>query len=305
MLQQQIQRKHKSFVLQRGLYVLRYETSADVTQPPLVTVICEAGRNEVIPHPEPARSTMSAPGQALVIRANETGNVKVEISSSASASTLDATLKFELLRPDTGGPAGMKIGATGFGDPAVPYVAPPTANIQLLGHVARLGDVTVGGDEWLGGPAAPARIEGFLVRWPGKPADVQLRYAATVAGQRPGEARLVDVDEFTGTRGRARALVGLTAELLGPGARNHQLTMEALFLGTPTRRMTGNSLVVAGPTGREPLVGLRMSVGARKVTAQPMTAPPAAVNVPAADSQGQQGIPTAPADPRRVRVFRA
>jgi hypothetical protein len=308
MLQQQIQRKQKSFMLQRGLYVLRYESSVDASRPPLVTVACEAGRNEVILHPEQARATMSAPGQALVIRATESGNVQVEIASSASTGALDATLKFEQLRPDTGWPAGLAGGTSGFGEPATPYLASPAAKIQLLGHVARLGDVVVGPDEWLGGLSAPARIEGFLVRWPGKPADVQLRYAATIAGQRPGEARLVEVDEYTGTRGRARPLVGLTAELIGPGAGNYQLTVEALFLGAPTRRMTGPSLAVAGPTGREPLVGLRMSLAGQKaVPQQPtrQTIPQDAWQVAGRPSAGQQGGQAAAADPRRVRVFRA
>jgi hypothetical protein len=305
MLQQHIHRKQKSFMLQRGLYVLRYETSVDVSQPPLVTVLCEAGRNEVILHPEQTRATMSAPGQALVIRAVETGNVQVEIASSAGAGTLDATLKFEPLRRDTGGPAGLSIGTPSANPYAAATVPAAPANIQLLGHVARLGDVVVGSDEWLGGLSSPARIEGFLVRWPGKPADVQLRYAATVAGQRPGEARLVEVDEYTGTRGRARPLVGLTAELTGPGARNYQLTMEALFLGAPTRRMSGQSLVVAGPTGREPLVGLRMSLGSQKAATQQTVQQPVPQPAASLPRFGPQGSPPAAADSRRVRVFRA
>lgn len=306
MLQQQIQRKQKNFALQRGLYVVRYEAAIDASQPPLVSILCEAGRNEVILHPEQSRPTMSAPGQALVLRAMETGSVQVEISSAGALSTLDATLKFEPLRRDMA-PAGIpELPAIG---PAAPYLAAAPAPmpaqpvaIQILGHVARLGDVNVGPDEWLGGPSAPARIEGFLVRWSGRPAGVQLRYAATVAGQRPGEARLADLDEFTGTRGRGRAVLGFMMELVGPDARNYALNVEALFLGSPARRFSGQSVTAGGPSGREPLVGLRISIasqllgGRPGIAAQKTQAPAASANAGAA--------PNATVESRNVRVFR-
>ena len=296
MLQQHIQRKQKSFALQRGLYVLRYESAADPSQPPVVTVVCEAGRNEVILHPEQARATMSAPGQALVIRANESGGVQVEIASSGHASTLDVTLKFEPLKRDAGGPVGFGIAAQ-----AVAPQRDTLAGLQVLGHVARLGDVTVGPDQWLGGPTSPSRIEGFVVRWPGKPSDVSLRYAATIAGQRPGEARLVEAGEFAGSRGRARPLLGLMVELSGPGARSYQLIAEGLFLGAPSRRMSGSTVTLAGPTGREPLVGLRLAIIAQQTmqTAQP------AYGYAAPQGNDMAAAPAAAAEPRRVRVFRA
>ncbi len=288
MLQQQVQRKQKSFALQRGLYVLRYETAVDAAQAPVVTVICEPGRNEVILHPEQKRATMSAPGQALVIRASESGNVQVEIASTGHASALDVTLKFEPLRRDSGGPAGLMLAS----QPALPRDT--LSGFQVLAHVARLGDVVVGLDQWLGGPSAPSRIEGFSVGWPAKPNDVFLRYAATIGGQQPGAARLVSAGEFTGTRARARPILGLMAELSGAGAKNYQLTVEGLFLGAPTRRSTGQTITLTGPTGREPLVGLRFGIAATQQNAQT----PAANNLAANAGSGAT-------EPHRVRVFRA
>ena len=253
MLQQQLQRKQKSFALPRGLYVLRYETSVDPSNPPLVTVFCEPERNEVILHPDQPLATLSGPGQAMIIRANDTGNVRVEISSTAPMNTLDATLKFEPIRRDlTGGQAPGRVAQfaappaqAGFSAPRygwggdsreslAPAIAQPklsgqpnidaTSSLQIIGHVARLGDVTCHSDEWVAGPSAPGRIEGFLVRWPTKPLDVQLRYSGMSAGQRAGEARVCEIDEFSGTRGRARPLTGLSIELVGPGAHNYQLS---------------------------------------------------------------------------------
>ncbi len=282
MLQQQIQRKQKSFALQRGLYVLRYESAADAAHPPVVMVICEPGRNEVILHPEQTRATMSAPGQALVIRAAGSGNVQVEIASTGHVSTLDVTLKFEPLRRDSGGPGGLM---------SAPQPARDRlAGIQIISHVARLGDVVAGLDQWLGGPSAPSRIEGFSIVWPGKPSDVNLSYAATVAGQQPGAARLVGAGEFTGTRGRARPILGLMAELSGQGAKNYQLTVEGLFLGAPARRSSGQTITLTGPTGREPLVGLRIGLASTHPNA----------TTPGTNTQYAAG-----GEPGRVRVFRA
>lgn len=327
MLQQQVQRKQKNFALQRGLYVVRYEAAADPAKPPLVSVQCEAGRNEVILHPEQSRPTMSAPGQALVIRAIETGNVQVEISSPALSTALDATLKFEPLRCELGSPVTalpsppMPAAFQQFPPPAqrAGFAAPspatqamqaaPAAGLQLLAHVARLGDVMVGANEWVGGPSAPARVEGFLLRWPGRPADVQIRYAASVAGQRPGEVRIVETEEFTGTRGRARPLLGVMMELVGAGARNYSLGVEAVFLGAPVRRATGSVVNLSGPTGREPLVGLRVAIAAQ---GQSPTLQQAAMS----GSAAQGGLPAMQASPSgaaqapasdkpKVRVFRA
>jgi hypothetical protein len=331
MLHQQIQRKQKNFALQRGIYIVRYEKAVDPSQPPMVSIACEAGRNEVILLPDQARPMMSAPGQALVIRAIENGSVQVEIASAGSIASLDATLKFELLRGETSAPATQPPQLPPppqYGQPGM-YVPPsataPTAvDIQLLGHVARLGDVSVGSDEWLGGPSAPARIEGFLLRWHGRPADVQLRYGATVAGSRPGEARLVEVDEFAGSRGRARAILGLMMELVGPGAHNYNLNVEALFLGSPARRMTGQTVNLNGPSGREPLVGLRVVIGTQ--VAMPKSMPGPAFSyaqptpqqaplyslqpslpqpLPQVASQPVAATPALPMEPKRVRVFRA
>jgi len=44
----------------------------------------------------------------------------------------------------------------------------------------------------------------------------------------------------------------------GPSALDFRLVAEAIFLGSPVMRMTGKRGVLSGPTGREPLVGLRL-----------------------------------------------
>src|SRR5439155_85550 len=46
------------------------------------------------------------------------------------------------------------------------------AGLRLRAHIAGIGDVHSGSDEWIAGPEAPARIEGLAIEWPDKPADL-------------------------------------------------------------------------------------------------------------------------------------
>ena len=55
-------------------------------------------------------------------------------------------------------------------------------------------------------------------------------------------------------------LTGVMLELSGPDASLYQFSFEALFLGSPVMRATGERVVLSGPTGREPLVGLRVAL---------------------------------------------
>jgi hypothetical protein len=169
--------------------------------------------------------------------------------------------------------------------------------IRILGHVSGMGDVPVNANEWLAGPSAPSRIEGLSISWPDKPADLDIHYAVKTAKPQATSGRKMDLGSFAGTRGKAMPIVSLMLELSGPGAANFQLSVEAIFLGSPTKRFTGKRVVASGPTGREPLVGLRLAVenlrsAVEKMgsTARPQKKPPA--NKPAR-SEG------------RVRVFRS
>jgi hypothetical protein len=66
---------------------------------------------------------------------------------------------------------------------------------------------------------------------------------------------------------------------------------EAVFLGSPVTRGRGEKLTLAGPTGREPLVGIRLAIETIAVTSQSKSEQPPAPR------------PNPPAG--RVRVFRS
>ena len=66
------------------------------------------------------------------------------------------------------------------------------------------------------------------------------------------------MSEFAGTKGRAAPIVGLTIVLRGEIASSYRIKADCLFLGGQMISESGQKLILSGPTGREPLVGLRL-----------------------------------------------
>jgi hypothetical protein len=86
------------------------------------------------------------------------------------------------------------------------------------------------------------------------------------------------------------ALVGVLIELSGAAASKYELAVDAVFLGSQATSAHGQKVVLSGPTGREPLVGLRLRIEQVAEATQPKAAPMRA---------------TKPHSPGRVRVFRS
>jgi hypothetical protein len=186
----------------------------------------------------------------MVVRAGGPARLDVEIVSLDPSGSIAAKLQFTHLASD---PAeARKLSSAS---------APPDLSaFRLLGHVAGIGDVTVGATDWIAGPKAPARIEGFSIDWPDMPGNLNLRYLAKIGGPRPVTSALVEAGQYVGTRGRALPLVGITMELIGTGAFRYNLVSDAIFLGSPQMRVSGRCVVLSAQTGREPLLGLRIAI---------------------------------------------
>jgi hypothetical protein len=160
----------------------------------------------------------------------------------------------------------------------------------MLGHVAGVGDVVVSSNEWIAGPMTPTRIEGIAIRWQEKPKDVELRYAVR---SQNSTATMVDLETFAGTRGRALPITGIVLEMSGPGAEKHQFVAEAMFLSAPSLRAVGQRIVLAGPTGREPLVGLRIAIETTEKSREPASPTPVTI------------VKKSPSSPqKKVRILR-
>jgi hypothetical protein len=287
----------KSVSLERGIFIVRYSAAEDEAFPPKVTVGSGPGSEAtVVPilHPEEQEPVLWQPGTALVVQAAEPGLLLVQVTPTRPRGSAVATVKIETLSQ---GKPSVNVTIPDLTDNA-PASAEPRAptefttdDFRMLGHLAGRGDVFVGANEWIGGPAAPSRIEGLAIEWPTRPRGLVLRYAVTTARPDVTSNAPVEIGTFVGTRGRALPLLGLMLELSGAAASRYELFAEAAFLGAPIVRASGAKLMLAGPTGREALVGIRLKIEQSASAPQPKSPSP-------------KPAPTT-TPPGRVRVFRS
>jgi len=261
----------KPLDLQKGLFLIRYDSAEDSNQPPKVAISVDkaaSGQVEFLLPPDVEMPVLWSPGAALVVRISAPVRLLVEVTPRFPGGSVAARIQSSQVVID---PLGLA-----WSDDVSPV---DFSTLRLLGHLAGRGDTLVGVSEWLGGPMTPTRIEGVAVEWPGRPANFNLRHAVRIGGQ--GELRnteFVEAGGYAGTRGRALPVVGATFEISGAAANGYQVTADALFLGSPQMRVSGQRIVLAGPTGREPLVGLRLriaSVEEEAVAPKVNLAPPA------------------------------
>jgi hypothetical protein len=277
--------KRKTVDIDRGLFLVRYSSADDPRRPPSVRIALDADsapENALITHPDAHEAVLFEPGTALAVRAVSPTRLLVEVTPAGEDGSTAATVKVEALNP---GAQADPVSATVAlaGEAGESFL---DKSIRLRAHVAGIGDVVATPQEWIAGPAAPSRIEGIAVEWPDRPAGLGLRYA--VRGQGSDIGRLAEVGAFVGTRGRALPLTDLVLELSGEAAGDHEIVVDALFLGAPVTRTTGRRVTLSGPTAREPLVGLRLDVVRRAGMAEPA--------VPSAGAGKTR--------PGQVRVFR-
>jgi hypothetical protein len=281
----------KSVKVDRGIFLVRYASANDEPMPPKITVSPDQTSNQnisLVLHPDHNEAVLWQPGSCLVVQALEPGTLSIDVTPIQKNGSAAATIQIE---PLTQGEA-----FSGLPSSAKDHSSCNFDDFRVLGHVASIGDVVVNANQWLAGPSAPSRIEGIAIEWPGKPHDLVLRYSVKTAKPQAVSGRVFEPGSFAGTRGKALPIVGLMLEMSGPGASDIKFTAEAIFLGAPAMRMTGTRVTASGPTGREPLVGLRLGIEAAGTTeaagtaVKPQPGPSAAV-------------PARPSS--RVRVFRS
>jgi hypothetical protein len=279
--------QQKVIDIDRGLFCIQYQSADDEMSPPKVVISPVPGderKVELILHPDAEEAVLWQPGSSLIVRTSSSARLNVQVVPLRPSGSKAASVKFENLTQ--GAPMQTRRGRNHHQDLE-------TQGLRLLGHVAGIGDVVVGLNEWVAGPTTPSRIEGIALEWPEKPDDLELRYAVKSATQ-AGAPKMVHLETFAGTRGRALPITGIVLEMSGAGASDCQFVAEALFLSSPTLRATGQRVVLAGPTGREPLVGLRVTIQSTEIFENPAELEPAPVV-----------RKTTPASTERVRVFRS
>jgi hypothetical protein len=263
-----MQRTKQSKVVnvERGLLLVRYATADNESRPPQVRVLVNPKYQknlELVLSPDNDDAVLWRPGSCLVVRASKPGQLLVEVVPVGNNGSTAATVQIETLsQGEVASTVRRELTAE------VDF-----AHLSLLGHVAGSGDVHARADEWIAGPGAPARIEGLLIDWPGKPDDLDIRYSVKLARPHAASGRITELGGYAGTRGLALPIVSVTVELTGPGASDFQLSAEAAFLGAPLTRMSGKQVAISGPTGREPLVGFRLRLDETNMPLQPQLPP--------------------------------
>jgi hypothetical protein len=257
-----------SILVERGLYVLRYDSCADTMVPPTAFVKkaegCESTL-QIISAPGSVPGELSVPGSCLVVVAEAPGALHISMRRQRSQGLFDATLRLELL---TSGNFRDKLG-----EPRLSVVrdavasargqgggrAQDSTRFSIMGHVAHRGDIEVGPGNWIAGPDSPSPLEGIEIR-NSEFAGVSIETQVLLGGRPPKWSDWASPGTFVGTRGRRLPLAGLRFRLRGPDADQYELHAEALFLGAPILTKHGRQLELMSAAGSDPLVGLRLTL---------------------------------------------
>jgi hypothetical protein len=287
-------KQQQTVSIDRGLFLIRYAAAEDTAHPPIVRVFADPSPAKEIGfllHPDHGDTALWQPESCLVARASAPGKLTIEVMASRDGGSAAATVRIEPITQ--GNPVQDQSAPSSSSSSKKTAVSsrPDPSGLRVLGHITGIGDKLVTANEWIGGPSAPLRIEGFAIEWPDKPSDIDIRYAVKTSKPEPISGRPFELGSFAGTRGKAMPIVSVMVEISGAQATNLQFAVEAVFLGAPVTRLVGKRIIASGPTGREPLVGLRLALEDTAAAEQPKTS-----SLDAAPPREGAG---------RVRVFRS
>jgi len=244
----------------RGVFVLRYVASSGGLDAPEITITTPPGSDvEIVSSESAGEKVLGMPGDAVALRSSRDSAVLVSIVPQTSAGSRDAHVTLE--RISTSARPQLSTAGNGAATALTPDAFP---ELEILAHVSRRGDVVARGQEWICGPQFPMAIEGLELRWPGRAAGVDILTSATINTRGRKVLPPAPSGTFVGTRGKAAPLVGLSFSLIGSKVADYRISCEALFLGAAITSRSGSAVELAGPTGHEPLVGLRLSLHATR-----------------------------------------
>ncbi len=276
--------------VKKGLHVLRYVSATDMMRPPRIFVAGKPDASEGVEMlfaPDVPDRLLTRFGDCVAIRAPQPAMLMVTSIADPMCVSTEVELKLEPV-----GRTEARVPATAP-QPAAPEAAITSGRFIVEGHVQKLGDTRAGASGWLGSATGEDRVESFSVFWVQSIKGVRLSYGCEMPGRGRHTARVPG--QMVGTKGQSTAITRVFFELNGSQAAEYEFVVTAAFKGVQPQTATGRSVELAGPTGLEPLTGLRVDLRERvaeAAEAAPETRAPAAV--------------TAPTPARgRVRVFRA
>ena len=268
-----------------GLFALRYLDSESPKPPRIFVQVSPSslGDVDVVYVPGNPKGVLEEPERFAIVVAERSSNSQLTVVPFAGGGS-DARVQLEPLKlaagarsgVDTAEGAGLPIvaaparAAARYDRDAVPGSADVRSGLETPGvlgragdgfsvtcHVSRHGDVTAPGGAWIGGPDAPAVIEGLALRCGGL-GEQRLEYQVLLPGSGGLWSPWVGNGGFAGTRGRGLGLLGLRIRLAGARGAIGGLCGEAAFLGCPLVSESGRELEFTSYAGADPMVGLRL-----------------------------------------------
>src|SRR5208337_1869456 len=210
--------RDSSLLVAPGLYVLRYETGGNKTDPPMAMVLPAPGSEadiEIISAPGCASGRLEQPGAALLIRATDHGRLQIGVRRHGSNGSLDAAFKLESVGGLSAGSRQNKGAGRQHAESelaASPLTAAAdsraSSNALFLAHISRRGDVWVTPGEWAAGPEAPGRIEGLELR-PLEKEGIHTELQVLAASRDANWSDWIGAGAFAGSRGQNRPLAGV------------------------------------------------------------------------------------------------
>jgi hypothetical protein len=268
----------------RGLHAFRYLEFQGVGVPAVARLIPPADGVTLLDMPGREEGLLLRPGDCVVVRAERPSELVVGLRRGSADGSLDASFRLEAIAVAEEAPVSRAAPLS----PPSPAVSTPSAPVAFIAHVSRRGDVQFDQNVWVGGPDAPAAIEGLEIV--GDPRSPMLEMQVLVGSRPPRWSEWVGAQQFAGTRGQGLSLVGVRMRL-APEAGSLEVSAEALFLGALVESKRGHQIEFLSGSGVDPLVGLKVSLqGAQRL--------PEGRSAPSLEAVTRDREP-------RVRVFRA
>jgi hypothetical protein len=141
--------------LDRGMFCIQYVSADDESSPPKVVVSpapSHQGHVELLLHPNADEAVLWQPGSSLIVRTSSPAQLHVQVVPQRPYGSRAASVKFETLTQGTPTRAYQASEEASFSTNEAGL-----ASFRLLGHVAGIGDVVVGPNQWIAGPVTPSR----------------------------------------------------------------------------------------------------------------------------------------------------
>src|SRR3954452_21667336 len=136
----------KAVDLNRGLFFVNYKSAEDSIAPPKVALSPAQGHEhnvQFILHPDATEAALWGPNSGLIVRVSAPSRLQVQVTPARSGGSRVATVSIEpiqtgqptqAVRPTETSSSARNLSRDAF---------------KLLGHVAGIGDVTVGPNAWI------------------------------------------------------------------------------------------------------------------------------------------------------------